>query len=473
MNTYVKNYWSLYLDFLHDFRALTYKGFSLAYFVHFPSLLRSNTALWKDLYNEKFADRLNNKVEDRKEIQAVFDKFIQSHKKPFIKNKHGKVAVVYDTILRLPERTMNGYFNKTNTLFVMAGSKNNKKTSNRSEQQVKTLYDITVTYLSNYKMEKRKAIIQLQNQAKSLFQTYKTNHVYQDKMFQGLLLKKIAEIVNRIEQSICFMGEVPVSCIVVSSTHSYINRILALVAAEKGIPTICMQHGIIANEFGYLPKISTIDAVYGNFEVDWYRRIGVPKESLAIIGHPRFDQAFEAPTLSQRKFCKLLGLDKKKKTLMIVVRGNRDIAKWRTLIETISKKVSLNIVVKDFPSNTHALTSEFPFVYPTKSLTLYDILPHVDAVVSYPSTVGLEAMLANKPLFLLNKKLPSYTGYFNSLGELVQSDPKKLGEMIISYFNDTNWNQYVQKKREDFLREAYPDFSSSGERLKRLINKLI
>lgn len=474
MNTYVKNYWSLYLDFLRDFQKLNYRGFSLSFICHFPSLIRKNTELWKDLYDEKFTARLKNEVKDQKKIQEVFNNYMQSHKKKqLVKGKNGKIVVNYDTILRFPAKTFDDYFDRSKTMIVMAGSKNNKKKSSSGVTK-RTLFNLQVNYLSNYKIDTKKAIIRLQNQAKSMFKTYKNHHLYKGANFQTLFLKKIAEIVNCIERSIHFYDEVLVSCLLVASTHSYISRILLLVAAERGIPTICIQHGILANEFGFIPKIATIDAVYGNYEVEWYKRLGVSKKTVAITGHPRFDQAFQPSTVKKSTFYKQLGLDKNKKTIMIVVRGNRDIAKWRILIDTISKRLHLNIVIKDYPIKTpHDLTKEFPFVYSSQDYDLYDILPNVDVIVSYPSTVCLETMLAKKPLFVLEKKLPSYTGYYNSLDDLVQKDPKKLGELVIKYFTDLNYKNKVEEKKENFLRVAYPDFSMSGERLKRLISRLI
>lgn len=474
MNTYVQNYWSLYLDFIHDFQKLKYSGFSLSYIVHFPGLIRNNPEIWKALHDEKFTERLKNQVKDQKEIQEVFNKYIQSHKKKtLVKNKHGKVVVNYDTILRFPAKTFDEYFDRSKTMVIIAGSKNHQKRSSSAATKNKMLYSIPTKYLSNYEIDTKKAVIQLKNQAKAMFKSYKTHHLYKDKNFQKLFLNKIAEIVNCIEQSIRFLDDVSVACIVVPSTHSYISRILALVAAEKGIATICMQHGIIANEFGYIPKIANVDAVYGQYEIDWYEKLGVPKGSLEIIGHPRFDQAFQPSTIKRTNFNKQLGLDNRKKTLMVVVRGNRSIGKWKILLDTISKGLDLNVLIKDFPSKIpNELDKMYPFVHSTQAFDLYDLLPNVDCVVSYTSTVGLEAMLLNKQVFILHSTLPSYTGYFDGLGEVVQKDPKKLGELIVRYFNDPRWGNYLNEKRESFLHYAYPDLSMSGERLNKLINRL-
>lgn len=464
MNTYVKNYWSLYLNFIHDFKKLKYSGFSLSYFVHFPALIRNNPEIWKAFYDESFTKQLTRQVKNQKEFQAEFNRYIQSHrKKASVKNEYGKVVVIADRLIRFPPKTFEEYFEPSKTVQIKTNGKNK---SNEPATNIPT------KYISDYKPDMKKTIIQVQNQARTLLKSYNGHHLYKEGNFQKSLLTKLAASINDIEICKSILKDTPASCIVVSSPNHF-SRIVALVAAEQGIPTICMQHGIIANEFGYIPKIATVDAVYGQYEVDWYEKLGVPKGSLEIIGHPRFDQAFQSSTIKRTNFNKQLGLDNRKKTLMIVVRGNRSIGKWKILLDTISIGLDLNVLIKDFPSKIpNELDKMYPFVHSSQALDLYDILPNVDCVVSYTSTVALEAMLLKKPVFILHNTLPSYTGYFDGLGEVVQKDPKKLGELIVKYFNDPSWGKHLNKKRENFLDYAYPDLSMSGERLSKLINRL-
>lgn len=216
-------------------------------------------------------------------------------------------------------------------------------------------------------------------------------------------------------------------------------------------------------------------------------------ESLEVTGHPRFDELFNRSTISRIKFNQQLSLDTNKKTLMVTVRENYDMDKWRVLIKTIINKYEMNIVIKDYPGKeTNTLLKEFPFVHSTKNYQLYDILPNVDAVVTYPSTVGLEAMLADKPVFILDNadtanlnnrherlsttssliNNPGYSDYYNALKGMVHHNPEKLGELIVKYFQDTKWECETKKKKDEFLNYVYPNFSLSGKRLKKLIDRL-
>lgn len=82
-------------------------------------------------------------------------------------------------------------------------------------------------------MDNGKAVKKAQNQARGLCKGYKKHLLYNDEQFQNMFLIQISHIINCIEEITNFLDRVSVSCIVVSTTHSYINRILALVAAKK------------------------------------------------------------------------------------------------------------------------------------------------------------------------------------------------------------------------------------------------
>lgn len=497
MITFEKNYWSLYLDFLTDFEELKYGGISIPYLCVYYNLVNSTKGRFNSLlFDEKLTRQLKNQVKDKKEIQEIFNNFMRTHtKKSLVKNNQGKVVLHADSLLRFPRKTLIDYFDQSRTVILseVKSSPGNKRAVSRKKKKVgiKTnthiinrksfkkkgvaagINKIPIDYLTNYSINTKKAVTQVQNKARAILESYHKHPLYGDKQFQRTLLMQITQIINRIEETKNFLNTVSVSCIVISHPH-FTNRILALAAAKKGVPTICMQHGIISSEFGYLPKIATIDAVYGNFEKDWYIKKGAPEESLEIIGHPRFDQVFTRPKITRSKFYNQLGLNKTKKTLMIVVRGNQNIDGWRIFLKSISERLDLNILIKDRPSKTlHDLSKEFPFIHSLQKRNLYDIIPNVDCVVAYSSTVGLEAMLHDKPVFILTERFPGYSGYYNGLDEMIQNDPKRLAEVVIEFFNNVNWRGYAERERNKFLSYAYPDFSSSGERVKKLINNLI
>lgn len=135
--------------------------------------------------------------------------------------------------------------------------------------------------------------------------------------------------------------------------------------------------------------------------------------------------------------------------------------------------LKVNILIKNYPSHKdHPLVGEFPHTFSTKGLDLYDIFAHVDFVVSYSSTVALEAMIAKKHVFILKDDFEGYTNYFANLGNIVQSDPNQLAPYIVKYLSRPHFREEVEKRRINFLNYAYPQAKKSNVRLKELIEKL-
>ncbi|SHN07285.1 glycosyltransferase [Gracilibacillus kekensis] len=459
MNIYKENYWSLYLDFIKDFKEVIYHGYRLSYLIHFPSIIRHHGSLWQEISKPEFSKKLVHRVSNQKQIQQVFSNYLDTIKVP-VSSRIAPAAILDDPLTRIPPSTIKKYFTKTKLLTI-------KTYKFRDDQATKDRL-----YLQDFGTVTTKAKTKVLKQIDKIITRFPGHYLYQDTSVQHMLKHKITFVMNQINRAEALLKKVPLSTIIISSPNHF-GRVMAFVAAKKGIPTICIQHGILGNEFGFLPKLATYDAVYGQFEKDWYVANGASKESVRIIGHPRFDQALERTKITKEQFIKQLNLDKRKKTLLLIVRGNRYAQKWQLLIKQIKKLLDINIILRDFPNDkTHLLQKKFPFIRSTKQLTLYEVLPHVDAVVSYASTVVLEAMLVGKPVFILQTTIPGYTGYYNPLEPLIQKDPTKLASHVHLYFIHSKWQKIAEKKRQNFLAFAYPDKSSSGQRLLNLVEEV-
>ncbi|WP_208590210.1 glycosyltransferase family protein [Gracilibacillus suaedae] len=469
MNTYEKNYWTVYLDFLDDFTELEYKGYSLAYLFHYGSLIRNNKELIKSLDDPSFTSLLNNTLNDLSEIQQTFSKEKEAIQKPIIKKENGKILLhdVYD-LLRFPNDTFYQYFDKRKTL-IMQDTIPQRKEKN----YLVGLQGYTIQNFDKYNRNVRQTINELKRTANTILSKFPNHLVYNNKIFRSRLFMQLDTIVNRIEEAANLFRKESISTVIVPSTHYPESRTLVFVAAGYGIPTICMQHGIIGKEFGYIPKIADVDAVYGPYEIDWYQNNGVNKEDLEIIGHPRFDMIKRVPKLRQEEIKRNLAIDSTKQTILLIIRGQLLLEDWTAFLDQLSTNDSVNVIIKDFRYNrNHPLQDTYSFVYSSKGYHHYDLFSIADVVVSYASTVALEAMLAKKPVFILDESSPGYTGYYDDMGKLIQSDPKQLSALVSDFFTNKDLQSYTDKTITEFLSQSYINKISSGQRLMRLINKL-
>ncbi|WP_062515567.1 CDP-glycerol glycerophosphotransferase family protein [Halobacillus sp. KGW1] len=478
MNDASRNYWSLYAEFLSAFQSIRYKGFSIPYLCHFRSLNHENTYIWENLPNAAFRKHLSKDVKDRKALQALFDQYKQSHVKkkksklfPRMRAPKGKI-VLYNAanLLRFPKETMERHFRPDQTVLLQdfPAKKKPKIVKGIPVQGVPS------NYLSSYRAPVEASVQVLQKQADKIIQTYSGHPMFNHSSFRVNFHKQLAGIVQRIEEANRFFRKNPVSCIVFASTHYYQSRTIAMVAAEAGIPTVCMQHGIIGDEIGYMPQIADVEGVYGHFESEWFQKIGVKKTAVEIIGHPRFDNLFRRSSLMKSELVNQLKINPGKKTILVIVREDKQVDKWKTLVQNLSKEGNYNIIIKDFlyRGTPHPLTKLSPHIYSSAAIPLYDLIHHSDVVLTYLSTVGLEAMIADKPVFVLSTTFPTYTGYFDRLVPLVDPRPMKVARMVGKYFSDDRWKQQVKETRQAFLNHAYPTAKPSGTRLMDLLRRL-
>lgn len=466
MNHFERNYWASYLDFIQDFKHFAYLGVPLALVCPYYVLVNGKKDILNKLGNK--STKLNVKITSANQIQALFDAHFSVFKKKESK-REGRV-VFYDNVLRIPDPLMRANFLPSKALLLKSKANINGGKPNK---------EIPVDSLERYQKIQSKSIQAYQRRAWAYFRKAKDHPIYKNKEFQKEFVKQIPNMMKQIAAAKSFFEKNEVSCLVTGTTNSSDTRILTLIAASKGIPSVCLQHGVIMLEFGYLPKVSSYQAVYGPEDVQWYTNKGVPANSLKSIGHPRFDELVTRKTLDQKAFANHFNLDGNKKTVLLVIH-HIETTFPQTMIEELERKGVINVIIKQRngkqrkTSQTLALQKKFPQVKFADDMHLYDLLNNVDAVVSYESTIVLEAMLANKPVYIWRLKSlhASSTNYYNDLSTYIHDDAQKLVEQMLTDMNaprNKNW----MKKRQQFLSTHYPHKSgTSCGKLKDLVNSI-
>ncbi|WP_446852344.1 capsular polysaccharide export protein, LipB/KpsS family [Halobacillus faecis] len=463
---------------METYKDLTYKGYSIPYLCHFKSLIKLCTKVKTGLDSKSFSKKLKYKIHKEKDFQKIFTDYKNSYKnKKRLHDPKGKI-ILYNAanLLRFPNNIVEENFPTKNTAFIhdrRPSKEKQKKLEKRQKQNGKQNQQFSHYYLNEYNSGVNHEIERVRLEANKISKTFTNHPMFNDEHFRNSFDKQIKGIVNRIEEAEKFLAQVPVSCLVFSSTHYYQSRTIAIVAAKKGIPTVCMQHSILASTSVYMPKIADIDAVYGPFDVEWYKSIGVSEDSLAIIGHPRFDNVKTPPSFTKKQIEDSLGLRKGKTNILITVRKQAHVKKWTELINELITDDNLNMIVKDFPSTApHKLTKLHPNVFSAKNIPLYDLIQHCDSVVSYTSTIGLETILKNKPAYILATPSKFDTGFYDSLGESSQLDPKALAVVIKKSLKNKAYQKEILKKQRSFLSSNYPTAEPSGKRLLQIIKEL-
>ncbi|MCP3029929.1 hypothetical protein LF817_01105 [Halobacillus sp. A1] len=463
MNDFERNYWSSYCDFIDLFAPLTYLGISIPLVSPYYVLIHENAI--NKLSDKALSKSIKTSIKKERDIQSHFEQRLNSYRKKVSQSK-GKV-VLYDTSLRIPELMLKEHFLPSETMILRQRSKNPKPP-----------HAIPAAPFISYSKVNKKTISEFQTKAIECLNKVNFHPIYGDKKFRNRLVKIIPGIMHQISAAVHFFEKTSVSCLVLGTTNSSDTRSMALAASLKGVPTICLQHGIPMLEFGYLPKVADYLAVYGSYDVEWYSNKGVPLTSLKSMGHPRFDEIFKMNVMDKKAFQTHFKLDPSKKTVLLVIH-HEETEIPKAIIQQM--KGTCNLIVKQRngkqrdSEKTVLLQKEFPDVSFADDMHLYNLLHCVDAVISYESTIVLEAMLADKPVFIwkLRSLVPSSTNYYEQLNDYIFQDAGTLVKSVTAALEADFDKQTWERKKTEFLASKYfAQTATSIHQLKALIQSL-
>jgi hypothetical protein len=216
--------------------------------------------------------------------------------------------------------------------------------------------------------------------------------------------------------------------VVLNLDSSPFERALCLVAHQKDIPTIVVQHGIQAELRGGLGTIySDVLAVWGNAHRRRYKAQMNSTKKLVVTGNPDFDRFINLMNQDwcaiRRQVCSTLKLNPNKKVVLLALRTNTpdywfsafryadaEVFLFDQTLRAVQELEDVQILVKLHPGDRHQDIYEAKLkesgidgtTVIVRSFPLDNALITCDAVVTHGSTVALEAMILSKPVVIAN-----------------------------------------------------------------------
>ncbi|MBO1513349.1 CDP-glycerol glycerophosphotransferase family protein [Metabacillus bambusae] len=468
MSIYLNNYWSLYSEFINVLKNLKYREIPIALMTNFYQQI--DTDLKIHMEQEEFAAKLTYaSIKKSIEIQPFFEKMLVPLKKPLKTMLDGKILINLD-YTRIPVEILHDHFSGEHTMVL-------------SRSKTTDYYGIPNEYIGNFKRDTSETSKQLMKTAYSILAKYKDHPAFSNSFFIKTFIQRIPIIVDALETILNLFDEKDIATVLIGSTEDVVSRSLAIVASMKGIPNVCLQHGILMGEEAFIPVFSSHIAVYGEYEKRWYVARGLEEERIVAIGHPRYDKIFSCSSrVSRKTLLNEYDLDPNKITLLIITGPNLEESKFKKMISELAGNQNFQFLIKPHPWELGKrriklyteLESEFNSVHVIRDrkINTHDLIFHTDAVVSALSTVALESCLFNKPVFVYyfiqSNRLYDY---YNRLGHYIQSDPIELVKIITIYFNSPNGKTDYIDVKEKFLLDSYRT-ENSGEELSNLIFQL-
>ncbi|WP_157827667.1 CDP-glycerol glycerophosphotransferase family protein [Niallia nealsonii] len=456
---YLSNYWSLYSEFIYTFQHLRYRNIPICLMTNFYQQI--DDKLNRLMEQDNFSSHLSNaKIKDMHQIQPFFEHHLQPLKKPLEKKQAGKILINLDYI-RIPGNKLVQYFSLDKTIIL-------------SRSRLSHYLGFPNAYLGKFTSDTKNTSQELINRAQAIFSQYTHHPAFSNSFFMNTFIQRIPIIVDTLEAVFKLYEQTPCSGVLVGTTEDVVSRALAIIGSMKGIPSICLQHGILMGEEAFIPVFSSHIAVYGDYEKRWYIKRGMEEKRIAGIGHPRYDAIFEHPSGNKTDYLKKYNLNPTKKTIVIATGPHIDELKFNDMMNRLLKNDQYQFLIKPHPwelaKNKIALylklTQKNPSVQVIndKKANILDLICHADAVITSLSTTALESCLLNKPVFVYYfLQSNRYYDYFDRLEQHMQSDPAKLVQMISLYFNNQKIRNAYTNIKKSFLQDSYKPRNASKE----------
>lgn len=468
MSIYLANYWRLYSEFIQATEELKYRNIPLGLMVNFYQLI--DDELRNEMGSPAFRQKLKHPgVEEQQEIQPFFARQLSPLYQPVKSNLEGKILINLDYI-RISEQTIREHFSGGQAMIL-------------SRSRAAELYGIPNVCSLNYKQDTRPVSEELIHSASGIFAAYAGHPAFSNAFFCQTFLQRIPAIVDAIEMVFHLYEQIPVAALMVGTTEDVVSRTLAVVAGMKGIPSVCLQHGILMGEEAFMPVFTSYIGIYGQYEHDWYRRRGVAAEQIVITGHPRYDDIFTAKPAHRDEFRETYHLDPDRITLLIATGPALDEEKLRELLTALAAQPKFQLLIKPHPwelsKKRTSLYTELASFYDNihvvtdKKADTRALIMHSDAMVATVSTVALEGLLFGKPVFVYNFiQANREYDYYNALDRYIQREADGLTRIIIRYYSSNLEKMNYRKVKDSFLEQSY-QISDSGKKITVLLDDLI
>lgn len=304
-------------------------------------------------------------------------------------------------------------------------------------------------------------------------------------------LEDIPRMISDIDKLDEILKEKKIKIAVLRNDSKELERTIIFCLRLSKIPSLVIQHGVIADLKHHI-LLADKFAAWGKASVDWYNRFGNPPEKFEVTGNPHFDTLVNwRPKLSRQTLCKQLNLDPNKGIILFATQQINKFSSFLTddLFWVMADKVLT--AMKQFPDKQLIIKADpYEDVAPyrerisaglynnavaVRDVDIYTLIFMSELVIVFNSTVGLEAMVFDKPLITVNLTKREDTVPFAEKGAaLGVYEEANLIPAIKQALSDPEAISGLKIARSRFIEEyAYGIDGKASERISNLIKYLL
>ncbi len=305
---------------------------------------------------------------------------------------------------------------------------------------------------------------------------------------------RFTEIINSLENVTYFLKNENIDLVLLWDDLQQIERGIVSISKQQKIPSVVLSHGYYSqlktpdrkwNHFDCHELVADKTCVYGQSAYDAYAgnlRDSEQLKKIEITGVPRYDELFLNKKIPEEKFI-LFALSSLPSTIFSHFHSNKSIIQYEKSIIKMLKilnKIKMKVIIKTHPTGYDIISiKKLIKKYCPKGILLLnantlDLLKKSDMVISFPSTIIIEGIMAKKPTVLIPLLIDEY-GFFHPKFKAItilnnQKWEESINEILL---NKNNIRNTLLNNQNDFLKYVVSNPGNASEKVIKVIDNLI
>ena len=270
--------------------------------------------------------------------------------------------------------------------------------------------------------------------------------------------------------------------------------------AHHGVPVLIIQHGasmatkdVGMDSFPIMPMEAQRQAVWGGiYREAWGSKAGKPAQSQVVVGNAKYDFVAEGYHPEKSDIYRRLGFNPERSIIVVATEwyaggsavrtvelGERFI---RSTLKALQSFPEVQIVVKLHPTFNRkyrqivsAIAAEENIKVTITADYFWELLAVSDLVIISESTVGLDAMVLDKPVVVVNLDRKSKFRDYVCRGAACEAcSPEDIAPVVREVLNSERVRRELAKARKRFVYEyAYIQDGKASRRVAELIGQMM
>ena len=268
--------------------------------------------------------------------------------------------------------------------------------------------------------------------------------------------------------------------LLVASDFHPVPREAVLVCRRHGVPSVEVIHGMVSVPVLYVPITADKIAVWGDEMHEWFVGHGTDPARLVTTGQPRYDGFIEYE--KRKDYLKAgLGIEKDKKVVLYAAsRLPGEMKTVETALDAIRQRKDTIFVIKPHPTDRPDAYERLLNTRPDQpsmvvsGRNIFEMLAICDIVLLLFSTVGLEAVLAGKPLVAVSDFAGRSNDNYVASGVALKADTaQELRGILDGLLSGSEGYGVPRESRERFIfRHNYKNDGMAARRVAGLLREM-